>query len=55
MVLRCTYGFYEKEDLRRVLDRLDTKPIVVMGFLLGAAVALQAAAVEISDRAVMAV
>ena len=51
----CTYGFYEKEDLRRVLDRVDTKPIVVMGFSLGAAVALQAAAVDRRIAAVMAV
>jgi uncharacterized protein len=51
----CTYGFYEKEDLRRVLDRADTKPIVLMGFSLGAAVALQAAAVDRRIAAVMAV
>lgn len=51
----CTYGFYEKEDLRRVLDRVDAKPIVVMGFSLGAAVALQAAAVDRRIAAVMAV
>jgi uncharacterized protein len=51
----CTYGFYEKEDLRRVLDRVDTKPIVLMGFSLGAAVALQAAAVDRRIAAVMAV
>ena len=51
----CTYGFYEKEDLRRVLDRVEAKPIVVMGFSLGAAVALQAAAVDRRIGAVMAV
>jgi len=51
----CTYGFYEKEDLRRVLDRVDTKPIVLMGFSLGAAVALQAAAVDRRIAVVMAV
>jgi len=51
----CTYGFYEKEDLRRVLDRVDTKPIVLMGFSLGAAVALQAAAADRRIAAVMAV
>ena len=51
----CTYGFYEKEDLRRVLDRVDAKPIVIMGFSMGAAVALQAAAVDRRIGAVMAV
>ena len=51
----CTYGFYEKEDLRRVLDRVAARPIVVMGFSLGAAVALQAAAVDRRIAAVMAV
>jgi pimeloyl-ACP methyl ester carboxylesterase len=40
----CTYGFYEKEDLRRVLDRVDDGPVVLMGTSLGAAVALQSAA-----------
>jgi uncharacterized protein len=39
----CTYGFYEKQDLRRVLDVIDRGPIVVIGSSLGAAVALQAA------------
>lgn len=40
----CTYGFYEKEDLRRVLDRVTAPPIVLMGTSMGAAIALQAAA-----------
>ena len=40
----CTYGFYEKHDLRRVLDAVRQTPIVVVGTSLGAAVALQAAA-----------
>ena len=40
----CTYGFYEKEDLRSVLDTLDPGPIVLIGTSLGAAVALQEAA-----------
>jgi alpha-beta hydrolase superfamily lysophospholipase len=42
--LTCTYGYYEKLDLQRVLDTIETGPIVVMGNSLGAAVALQAAA-----------
>ena len=40
----CTYGYYEKKDLSRVLDRLEGKPIVLVGTSLGAAVSLQAAA-----------
>lgn len=39
-----TYGFYEKEDLRRVMDTLAPGPIVLVGSSLGAAVSLQAAA-----------
>ncbi len=48
----CTYGFYEKQDLARVLDHLPRTPIVVMGTSMGAAVALQAAA---EDRRIAAV
>jgi len=51
----CTYGYYEKKDLERVLDRVETKPIVVMGFSMGAAVALQAAADDRRIDAVVAV
>jgi alpha-beta hydrolase superfamily lysophospholipase len=51
----CTYGYYEKRDLERVLDRVEAKPIVVMGFSMGAAVALQAAAVDPRIDAVVAV
>jgi alpha-beta hydrolase superfamily lysophospholipase len=45
----CTYGFYEKKDLRKVLDALDGMdpaplgPVILIGTSLGAAVALQAA------------
>lgn len=42
----CTYGFYEKHDLARVIDTLEGGPIVLVGSSLGAAVALQAAAVD---------
>jgi pimeloyl-ACP methyl ester carboxylesterase len=54
----CTYGFYEKRDLRRVLDTLDgldpqpLGPVIVMGTSLGAAIALQTAA---EDRRISAV
>ena len=51
----CTYGFYEKQDLRRVLDRVTVNPIVVMGVSMGAAVALQAAAQDRRIAAVVAV
>jgi uncharacterized protein len=42
----CTYGFYEKRDLSRVLDALGGGPVVVFGASLGAGIALQAAADE---------
>ncbi len=40
----CTYGYYEKKDLSRVLHRLGIERAIVVGVSLGAAVALQAAA-----------
>jgi pimeloyl-ACP methyl ester carboxylesterase len=40
----CTYGYYEKKDLSRVLDQLDGGPVIALGISLGAGVALQAAA-----------
>ena len=42
----CTYGYYEKQDLQRVIDTASVQPIVVIGVSLGAAVALQAAAID---------
>jgi len=48
----CTYGYFEKADLHRVLDAADPGPIVLIGTSLGAAVALQEAA---QDRRVVAV
>jgi len=50
----CAYGFFEKEDLRRVLDTLDPGPIVLVGTSLGAAVALQEAAQDPRVTAVVA-
>ena len=40
----CTYGFYEKRDLARVIDTLPAGPVVLIGTSLGAAVAIQGAA-----------
>jgi alpha-beta hydrolase superfamily lysophospholipase len=48
----CTYGFFEKRDLKQVLDTVAPGPIVLIGTSLGAAVALQEAA---DDRRVTAV
>jgi hypothetical protein len=39
----CTYGFYEKRDLRRVIDTVGG-PVILIGASLGAAVELQEAA-----------
>ena len=50
----CTYGFYEKGDLRRVIDTLEAQPVVLVGTSLGAAVALQEAAGDDRVRAVVA-
>jgi len=51
----CTYGYYEKQDLRRVLDRVTATPVVLFGVSLGGAVALQAAADDARIAAVIAV
>ena len=51
----CTYGFYEKHDLMRVLDTIAVRPIGVFGVSLGAAVALQAAPLDERIAAVIAV
>lgn len=50
----CTYGYYEKRDLSRILDRIETRPVVLIGTSLGAAVALQAAAEDERIAAVVA-
>jgi pimeloyl-ACP methyl ester carboxylesterase len=42
----CTYGFHERRDVSRALDTLGVRQAVVFGSSLGAAVALQAAAVD---------
>ncbi len=50
----CTYGFFEKQDLRRVLDATAAGPIVLMGGSLGAAVAIQGAVDDPRVTAVVA-
>lgn len=50
----CTYGFFEKQDLRRVVDTIGSGPIVLIGTSLGAAVALQEAADDPRVTAVVA-
>lgn len=51
----CTYGFYEKEDLREVLDSIEKGPVILFGSSLGAAVALQFASSDQRITAVVAV
>jgi pimeloyl-ACP methyl ester carboxylesterase len=50
----CTYGYYEKQDLVRALDAVSAHEAVLFGSSLGAAVALQAAAIEPRVRGVIA-
>jgi pimeloyl-ACP methyl ester carboxylesterase len=50
----CTYGFFEKDDLKRVIDTIGDGPVVLLGASLGAAVALQEAADDPRVRAVVA-
>ena len=49
------YGYFEKVDLRRVIDTLNPGPVVLFGTSLGAAVALQEAAGDPRVTAVVAV
>ncbi len=50
----CTYGFYEKDDVSRVLDAVGASRAILFGSSLGAAVALQAAAQDSRVVAVIA-
>jgi pimeloyl-ACP methyl ester carboxylesterase len=50
----CTYGFFEKQDLHRVLDTVRSGPVLLVGTSLGAAVALQEAARDMRVTAVVA-
>ncbi|HEY3358317.1 MAG TPA: alpha/beta fold hydrolase, partial [Polyangia bacterium] len=51
----CTYGYHEKQDLRRVLDALGERRVVLFGISLGAAVALQEAADDSRVAAVVSI
>ena len=51
----CTYGFFEQDDLRRILDTVPRGPIVLVGNSLGAAVALQEAAHDPRVTAIVAI
>jgi pimeloyl-ACP methyl ester carboxylesterase len=51
----CTYGYYEKADLQRVIDAVESGPVAVIGISLGGAVALQAAAIDPRIRTVVGV
>ena len=51
----CTYGYYEKHDLRRVLDALGEQQVVLFGVSLGAAVAFQEAADDPRVTAIVSV
>ncbi len=51
----CTYGHFEKQDLRRVIDSVRPGPVVLLGASLGAAVALQAAAEDDRITAIVGV
>jgi pimeloyl-ACP methyl ester carboxylesterase len=50
----CTYGYFEKQDLHRVIDTLGPGPVVLMGTSLGGAIALQAAAGNVRVGGVVA-
>jgi len=50
----CTYGFFEKRDLQRIIDTVQAGPIALVGTSLGAAVALQEAALDSRVTAVVA-
>jgi len=49
----CTYGFYEKQDLHRVIDTI-AGPVILIGASLGGAVALQEASDDPRVTAVVA-
>ena len=50
----CTYGYYEKQDLLKVIDTVRATPVELIGTSLGAAVAIQTAAIDSRVSAVVA-
>lgn len=50
----CTYGFFEKDDLHRVIDTIPAGPVILVGTSLGAAIALQEAADDPRVTAIVA-
>jgi uncharacterized protein len=42
----CTYGYYEKQDLRSLIDSVAEGPVILFGTSLGAAIAMQEAAAD---------
>lgn len=46
----CTYGYYEKHDVVKLIDRITSEnpgmPITLLGTSMGAAIAIQAAAID---------
>ena len=55
----CTYGYYEKHDVVRLIDKISTEvpgiPIALLGTSMGAAIAIQAAAIDNRVTRVVAV
>jgi hypothetical protein len=51
----CTYGYFEKHDLSRIIDDVGPGVVVLFGTSMGAAIALQAAAHDARIMAVIAV
>ncbi len=51
----CTYGYFEKRDLMKVIDSLEVPAVAVVGISLGAAVGLQAAAEDARIRRVVGI
>jgi len=54
----CTYGYLERDDFRKVIDELERQgrmngPLALMGISMGAAIALQTAALEPRVRGVI--
>ncbi len=50
----CTYGYWEKADLARVVQAMPAGPVILLGTSLGAAVALQEAAADARVAGVVA-